>query len=295
VTGRFGHGGANYYDQLGNGANIDSNVPVQVLGLNETWSIIVMANFEPIHKNNSEGHNMRVQDIYAIPPDSDGWRLLPNGNKVMLGDSVKLGYDVQFGQYVSVGSGTRIGSFVWTGNLVAFGSNVEVGNKVMIGHAVTIGDNVKLGNGVILGNNVVLCDDVRLGDNVVLGDHAFLNSGTTSDTLYKDFISALPEVFEAWKWVTAERKSPFSDVVRDYPDGAIVEEPAAIHDNQETGVGLYVVRPGYRPEYLGLALPKSTLICLRVEVRREDVCFGGLPTRDAILRVKRLRVLNQIG
>jgi hypothetical protein len=165
----------------------------------------------------------------------------------------------------------------------------------MIGHGVTIGKNVKLGNSVILGNGVILCDDVRLGDNEILGDDTCLGSGTTSDTLYKDFISALPEVFEAWKWVTAERKSPFSDVVRDYSDGAIVEEPAAIRDNKVTGPGLYVVRPGYRPEYLGLAWPNSGLICLRVEVRREDVCFGGLPTRDAILRVKRLKVLNQVG
>jgi hypothetical protein len=55
---------------------------------------------------------------------------------------------------------------------------------------------------------------------------------------------------------------------------------------------LYVLRIGYRPEYVGLCAPNHNYICLRVEVKRKDVCFGGLPTMDAKLRVKELKVLD---
>lgn len=33
---------------------------------------------------------MTVQEIYAIPPDRDGWRVLPSGNGVRLGNGVTL-------------------------------------------------------------------------------------------------------------------------------------------------------------------------------------------------------------
>ena len=40
---------------------------------------------------------MTVEEIYAIPPNGDGWRLLPSGDWVKLGDGVKLGNGVTLG------------------------------------------------------------------------------------------------------------------------------------------------------------------------------------------------------
>ena len=132
------------------------------------------------------------------------------------------------------------------------------------------GDWVKLGNGVILGN------------------------GVTSAGLNQIFISNLPPIFEAWKWVTRDRMSPNFDGGNpiEYSKGAIIKEPAATVSDQQCDVGLHVLRSGYRPEWAGLCGADHELICLRVEIHREDVCFGGLPTMDNKLRVKRLKVLD---
>ncbi len=32
---------------------------------------------------------MKIEEIYAIPADGDGWKLLPNGNKLMIGANVQ--------------------------------------------------------------------------------------------------------------------------------------------------------------------------------------------------------------
>ena len=42
---------------------------------------------------------MKAEEIYAITPDENGWRKLPNGNYVILGNDVRLG------DYVSLGDG----------------------------------------------------------------------------------------------------------------------------------------------------------------------------------------------
>jgi hypothetical protein len=33
-------------------------------------------------------------------------------------------------------------------------------------------------------------------------------------------------------------------------------------------------------------------VCLEVEIKREDICFGGLPGNDMKLRVKKIKVLR---
>jgi hypothetical protein len=176
---------------------------------------------------------MTTQELYSIRPNEYGWRRLPNGNCVKLGNDVKLG------------------------------------------NCVTLGNDVKLGNCVKLGN------DVKLGNCV------------TSAQLNAEFIAAMPEVFLAWKWVTKERQSPNFDggTVIDYPPGAIIEA-VGVRNDQQCGLGLHVLRVGYRPEWCGLCDPDHRFICLEVEVRREDVLFGGLPTMDTKLRVRKLKVLG---
>ena len=48
---------------------------------------------------------MTTEEIYAIKPDAFGWRRLPSGNYVILGDGVRLGNYVRLGNGVSLGDG----------------------------------------------------------------------------------------------------------------------------------------------------------------------------------------------
>ena len=43
---------------------------------------------------------MTIDEIYALPVDDDGWRILPNGYRVKLGDWVTLGDGVKLGNWV---------------------------------------------------------------------------------------------------------------------------------------------------------------------------------------------------
>ena len=40
---------------------------------------------------------MTIDEIYALPVDDDGWRILRNGYRVKLGDGVTLGTEVRLG------------------------------------------------------------------------------------------------------------------------------------------------------------------------------------------------------
>ena len=61
---------------------------------------------------------MKIAEIYAIPVDKDGWRLLPGGNRLMIGPNVQapdginlsiIGQGVSIGEGASIGQGVRIG------------------------------------------------------------------------------------------------------------------------------------------------------------------------------------------
>lgn len=132
------------------------------------------------------------------------------------------------------------------------------------------------------------------GNRVKLGDWVKLGDGVTSEQLNKDFIANLPDEFIAWKWVNQDRTSPNFDggTKIEYKKDEIVDCPAAIISDQQCDIGLHVLRAGYRPEYAGLCQSNHQYIKLDVLVKREDVCFGGLPTMDAKLRVRKLKVLE---
>lgn len=128
---------------------------------------------------------------------------------------------------------------------------------------------------------------VKLGDNVELG------SNTSSTKLNKQFIASFPEESIFWKWVSADRTSfLYSHKKIVYTKGAIIEEKNGVASDKQCDVGLHVFRPPYRPEWVGLAKPNHNLICLRVKVKRKDILFGGLPTMDAKIRVRKLEVLD---
>jgi hypothetical protein len=107
------------------------------------------------------------------------------------------------------------------------------------------------------------------------------------------FIDSFPDESIFWKWVTPERMSPGwgrATQIR-YEKGAAVEAVGEISD-QQCAPGLHVFRPPCHPEWYGLCEANHNLICLRVLVKREDILFGGLPTMDAKIRVRKLVVLD---
>jgi hypothetical protein len=166
-----------------------------------------------------------------------------------------------------------------------------------LGDWVKLGDGVKLGNGVTLGDWVTLGDGVKLGNGVTLGDWVTLGDGVTSIQLNLDAIKTwklLGSKHIFYKWVTKTRMSPNFDggTPVKYEKGKTISVKDAEVSDQQCAPGLHVLRYGYRPEWCGLCDAKHNLICLRVEVQSNDILFGGLPTMDAKLRVRRLKVLD---
>ena len=49
---------------------------------------------------------LTIEEIYAIPIDGNGWSLLPNGNKLMVGANIKAPYGINS---ASIGAWARIG------------------------------------------------------------------------------------------------------------------------------------------------------------------------------------------
>ena len=85
-----------------------------------------------------------------------------------------------------------------------------------------------------------------------------------------------------------------SSKIAKYSIGEEIIEPKAIISDQQCDVGIHVFRPGIRPEFDGLYPPDHNLICLEVEVDRDDICFAGLPGNDMKLRVKKLKVIRVV-
>ena len=55
---------------------------------------------------------LNTEEIYAILVNEHGWRILPDGNWVKLGDGVKLGNGVKLGDGVKLGNDVTLGDVV---------------------------------------------------------------------------------------------------------------------------------------------------------------------------------------
>ena len=244
------------------------------------------------------GENVNVGNRVELGKES----ILGNWSNIC--DEVILCDNVSIGERVSVGKGSKLDNFVVVRYDSTIGERVYLGYSVVVGNGSKLGDWVKVGDNSILGDQSILGDDVNLGKGSSLGDWSKLGNkvnlskGSTSEALNKEFIDNLKKQFGdkmiVWKWVTKYRMSPNFDggIPLKYEKGAIIEEPNAIISYRQCDVGLHVLRFGYRPEWVGLCEANHNFIKLDCEVMVEDICFGGLPTMDAKLRVKKLRVLE---
>ena len=59
---------------------------------------------------------MKIEEIYKIVPDENGWRLLPDGKSIRLGNRVSLGNWVLLGNWVSLGDRVSLGNWVSLGD-----------------------------------------------------------------------------------------------------------------------------------------------------------------------------------
>ena len=91
---------------------------------------------------------MTAQEIYNIVPDKNGWRKLPSGVFVKLGDDVKLGC------YVKLGDDVTLGDYVKLGHCVKLGDGVTLGNTPLAiqgtRHLATNGEPGKIQIGCVV-------------------------------------------------------------------------------------------------------------------------------------------------
>ena len=194
------------------------------------------------------------------------------------------------GKWAKIGDGANIGDGARIGNGATIGNGANIGDGARIGDRATIGDVATIGKWANIG------DGANIGDEARIGDRANIGKEDTTAYLNQYFIAIHPEVFMAWKWVKFNFMSPGwgrSSPIK-YDIGATLEIPYAVVSDRQCAPGLHVFRVGIRPEFMGLCTPEETnkLICLEVEVKREDICFGGLPGNADKLRVKKLKVIR---
>ena len=82
---------------------------------------------------------MKIEEIYAIPADGDGWKLLPNGNKLMIGanvqapdglDIARIGDSARIGDKASIGEGASIGAWASIGEGASIGAGASIPSKI---------------------------------------------------------------------------------------------------------------------------------------------------------------------
>ena len=110
-----------------------------------------------------------LNEILACEPNDFGWRPLPDGSCVKIGDSIEIGGGVKIGYGVVIGNGAKIGNWVKTGNGAVIGDGAKIGNGAVIGDGVWIGDGAKIGNYVVIGDGVEIGNRVKIGSGVQIG------------------------------------------------------------------------------------------------------------------------------
>lgn len=214
-----------------------------------------------------------------------------------IGECVKIRNEVIIGSCAEVHSGAVIGDSCNIGEYASVKENAKLGIGVYVGSYAKIGAGAVIFDRADIGNYVEIGDGVRISENVELPSRCMIAANTTSEEIHKQFLKTYKEMGDEhifWKWVHADR-TPFSTErpMAKYAKGAIIVAPEGARvSDQRDDIGISVLRPGYRPEWLGMTSPGHNMLCLKVKVRSEDILFAGLPGNDAELRVRKLEVLE---
>ena len=126
---------------------------------------------------------MTDEEIYAIKPDEDGWRVLPNGYKVKIGDSVSIGNGANIGDGAEIGNYASIGKSAEIGSYASIGKSADLGSYVSIGGGANIGDGAEIGNGANIGDGAEIGNYASIGNGAEIGDNLEILSGFASLSL----------------------------------------------------------------------------------------------------------------
>ena len=126
---------------------------------------------------------MTDEEIYAIKPDEDGWRVLPNGYKVKIGDSVSIGDGANIGDGAEIGNDAEIGNYASIGKSAEIGSYASIGKSADLGSYVSIGNGANIGDGAEIGNDAKIGNYASIGNGAEIGDNLEILSGFASLSL----------------------------------------------------------------------------------------------------------------
>ena len=116
---------------------------------------------------------MKIEEIYAIPADGDGWRLLPNGNRLMIGANVQASYGLDIAR---IGARARIGAWASIGEWASIGAGASIGAWASIGEGARIGAGARIGEGARIGAWASIGAWARIGEGARIGAGASIGA-----------------------------------------------------------------------------------------------------------------------
>lgn len=119
----------------------------------------------------ANGAALSLAEVYAIPPDSSGWRELPDGNTLHLGEHVQIGTGVRLGDRV------RLLDCVKIGNNVSIGKDTIIGRNSVVQDCAAIGADVVLGHYTSIGEHSIVEDWASIGDSTGIGNRVRVMKG----------------------------------------------------------------------------------------------------------------------
>lgn len=120
-----------------------------------------------------------AEQIYAIKPNSEGWRTLPNRSKVYVGKNLVLGACVQLGDMVYIQDNVTINDYVTIGHSSFIESDVVLGTGVILSDSVQILSRTHVGQLSFIGSRSIIVRDVKIPSGTVLGNTSFVGSGVS--------------------------------------------------------------------------------------------------------------------
>lgn len=252
-------------------------------------------------------HGVRIGPGAKIGSGTKVGKYAVIGNNVVVGQNCEICPCVTIDEYTAIGDSSRIGSLteigahvmidwksfigseseIWDGTRI--GENFQCGERVVIEDVVVISHNVKFLSWCRIGSHARIGNDVSLDNSTIIQRNAVIADGTSSGTLRNSLKWGYLDEGDThvfWKWVRKDRSSPDED----RGDRAVYSKGATIDGSY---YGIQVVRPGYRPEWVGLvSSPDHKLVPVKVLVNVEDILNPGLPGNDAVVCVRKLQVMS---
>ena len=80
-----------------------------------------------------DGKVLSNLELFALPIDGDGWRLLPDGTRAMIGARASIGERASIGAWATIGAWASIGTGASIGERASIGAWATIGAWAMIG------------------------------------------------------------------------------------------------------------------------------------------------------------------